>query len=357
MSRLIFVFLAIINFSSIYAQSAIGIEKEVSTVDQLAFSDPDSALVLIKKIESKLTEDRMRSKLLLAKGSALSIKHLSSAAIKAGSESYNIALKSKDSLMMIKSLGFLGNQYYILKFNKKAIYFLDQAETLLNRINDESFHQLSANIFFVKALIYKDNLDPAFAISYFNKAIAEYDKNKGSKNTVNINSAKIQIAYSLVDLKEIEKAKSIFLEVIADTKKNKNSEILSYAKVGLAVTYENKKEYNLANEILRSVEQQVKNSANINLLIETYDALTQNYYDQNKITEYDIYSKKLEKLLLQNDKNEKLSFVYLSSKNLDLQKSDYDANENLFYLYLLLIIAGGISFITLILTKIKKLKA
>ncbi len=330
----LFLMLSVFGFS----QSQNNLEKQITEVDRMAFVDPDSALVMVKKLEPKIDDSKLQSKLLLAKGSAYSVKHLSSAALKSGFEALDVSQKSQDSLMMVNTLGFIGNQYYILKLNRKAINYLNRAETIIDFLKDPSLNQMSANIYFVKALIYKDNLDPAFAITYFDKAINEYNKNNDRSSILNRNITRIQKGYSLIDIGKADEAEKLFLEVINEADRFKMSEVSNYAKVGLAITYDNKKDFLKANQILLDTEKKIGKTGNVGLLTEVYDALSQNYLNQNNAPQYFYYNQKLEKNLLTNDDVEKKSFSDLLRKNLETQNSEFDNNQKLFYLFVILII-------------------
>lgn len=350
---ILFLIFSIFGFS----QSEKNLEKQISEVDRMAFVDPDSALVMVKKLKPKIDDDRLLSKLLLSKGSAYSVKHLSSAALKSGFESLDISQKSKDSLTMVNALGFIGNQYYILKLNKKAINYLNRAETIIDFVNDPSLNQMSANIYFVKALIYKDNLDPAFAITYFDKAINEYNKHNDRSSILNRNITKIQKGYSLIDIGKPDEAEAIFLEVINESDDNKMSEVSNYAKVGLAITYDNKKDFVKANQILLDTEKKIGNTGNVGLLTEVYDALSQNYLNQHNAPQYFFYNQKLEKNLLENDEIEKKSFSDLLKKNVETQNLEFDNNQKMFYLFIGLIILFTIISLFYIRKKINHLKS
>lgn len=351
-------YLLFLIFSSfVFPQSENTLEKQITEVDRMAFVDPDSALVMVKKLEPKIDNDKLQSKLLLAKGSAYSVKHLSSAALKSGFEALDISQKSQDSLMMVNTLGFIGNQYYILKLNKKAINYLNRAETIIDFLKDASLNQMSANIYFVKALIYKDNLDPAFAITYFDKAINEYNKNKDRSSILNRNITKIQKGYSLIDIGKADEAEELFLNVIDESERYKMSEVSSYAKVGLAITYDNKKDFTKANRILLDTEKKIGNTGNVGLLTEVYDALSQNYLNQNDAPQYFSYNQKLEKNLLENDEIEKKSFSDLLRKNIETQNDEFDNNQKMFYLFAVLIILSSIIALFYINKKIRHLKS
>lgn len=340
-----------------FSQSDSKLEKQIAEVDRMAFVDPDSALVLVKKLEPKLNDERLQSKLLLAKGSAYSVKHLSSAALKSGFEALDISQKSQDSLMMVNTLGFIGNQYYILKLNKKAINCLNRAETIIDFLKDGSLDQMSANIYFVKALIYKDNLDPAFAITYFDKAIFEYNKNNDRSSVLNRNITKIQKGYSLLDIKKADEAEKLFLEVIDESERYKLFEVSYYANVGLATTYDNRKDHIRANKILSETEQKIGKTGNVGLLTEVYDGLSQNYFNQNDASKYFFYNQKLERSLLENDEIEKISFSDLLKKNIESQNSEFENNQRKFYLVIILTILFTIISLIYIRKRINALKS
>ena len=238
---------------------------------------------------------------------------------------------------MINSLGFIGNQYYILKLNKKAINYLNRAETIIDYLNDNSLQQVTANIYFVKALIYKDNLDPEFAIRYFDKAINEYNKSKDKSSLLNINITKMQKGYSLIEMGKSKEAEIIFTDVIRESEKNKIAEVYSYARIGLAASLEGQKDFIKANQILLETEKQIGKSQNIEMLTEIYDALSQNYLVQNNEKRYFFYNKKLENNLLKNDEIEKKSFSDLLDKNLEQQESEIENNQKLFWMFVILI--------------------
>ena len=356
MKKVLYLLFLILSVSG-FSQTETGLEKQVSEVDRMAFVDPDSALVMVKKLTPKIDEDKLKSKLLLAKGSAYSVKHLSSAALRSGFEALDISQKSQDSLMMVNTLGFIGNQYYILKLNKKAINYLNRAETIINFLKDESLDQMSANIYFVKALIYKDNLDPAFAITYFDKAINQYKKYNDQSSLLNKNITKIQKGYSLIDIGKADEAEALFQEVINESGRYKMSEVSSYAKVGLAITYDNKKDFIKANKILLDTEKKIGKTGNVGLLTEVYDALSQNYLNQNLAPQYFFYNQKLETNLLTNDDIEKKSFSDLLKKNIELQNDEFENNQNIFYLFVILIIFFAIGSLFYIVKKINRLKS
>ncbi len=357
MKKALFILLFFISiFGFAQSESNALLEKQITETDRMSFVDPDSALVMAKKIEPKIDDDRLRSKLLLAKGSAYSVKHLSSIALKLGFESLDNSQKAKDSLMMINALGFIGNQYYILKLNKKAINYLNKAETIIDLLNDNSVNLVTANIYFVKALIYKDNLDSDFAIRYFDKAINEYNKINDRSSILNKNITKIQKGYSLIDVGKTNEAEAIFSEVIKEAERYKISEFYSYARIGLAAAYENKKEFDKANHILLETEKQIGNTPNIGMLIEVYDALSQNYLGQNNKEKYFYYNRKLENNLIKNEEIEKKSFSDLLNKNIESQNSELENNQKMFYLFIILIFLFTIGSLFYIKKRINHLK-
>ncbi|UQB68406.1 tetratricopeptide repeat protein [Epilithonimonas zeae] len=358
MKTLLFIFF-LMSSQAVFGQSEnnVKLEEQITSADRMAFVNPDSALTTLKKLEPKIDGGRLKSKFLLAKGSAYSVKHLSSDALKCGFESLNNSQKGKDSLMMINALGFIGNQYYILKLNKKAINYLNKAETIIDYLNDDSLQQVTANIYFVKALIYKDNLDSEFAIRYFDKAINEYKKSKDKSTLLNVNITKMQKGYSLIDIGRADEAESIYLEVVKETEFHKISELYPYAKIGLAAVYESKKQFEKANKILLEAEKQIRNTSNIGMLTEVYDALSQNYLGQNDKEKYFYYSQKLENHLLQNDEIEKKSFSDLLNKNIESRDLELENNQRLFGIFIILIFLIVLGSLFYIKKRINQLKS
>ncbi|MFC4165355.1 hypothetical protein ACFOWU_16930 [Epilithonimonas zeae] len=358
MKTLLFIFF-LMSSQVVFGQSEdnVKLEEKITSADRMAFVNPDSALTTLKKLEPKIDGGRLKSKFLLAKGSAYSVKHLSSDALKFGFESLNNSQKGKDSLMMINALGFIGNQYYILKLNKKAINYLNKAETIIDYLNDDSLQQVTANIYFVKALIYKDNLDSEFAIRYFDKAINEYKKSKDKSTLLNVNITKMQKGYSLIDIGRSDEAESIYLEVVKETEYHKISELYPYAKIGLAAVYESKKQFEKANKILLEAEKQIRNTSNIGMLTEVYDALSQNYLGQNDKEKYFYYSQKLENHLLQNDDIEKKSFSDLLNKNIESRDLELENNQRLFGMFVILIFLIVFGSLFYIKKRINRLKS
>lgn len=338
------------------SESHIQLEKEISAADRMAFANPDSALVTLKRLEPKLDNERLKIKFLLAKGSAYSVKHLSSDALRLGLAALDKSEKSNDSLMIINSLGFIGNQYYILKLNKKAINYLNRAETIIDYLNDNSLRQVTANIYFVKALIYKDNLDPEFAIRYFDKAINEFNKSKDKSSLLNINITKMQKGYCLIEIGRPKEAETIFYDVIRESEKNKIAEVYPYARIGLAASLEGQKNFIKGNQILLETEKQIGKSQNIEMMTEIYDALSHNYLMQNDEERYFFYNQKFENSLLKNEEIEKKSFSDLLEKNIESQNLELKNNQNYFYFFVLLIFLITSVFLFYIKKSIKHLK-
>lgn len=356
MKKYCFLFFVLLGFLS-FAQSGESVlEKEIAKIDRMAFTNPDSALLMTKKLEPKIENDRLKGQLLLAKGSAYSVMNLSSEALKAGFESLSLAEKSKDSLSMVNSLGFIGNQYYILKLNKKAINYLNRAETIIDMLRNPDMNNMIGNNYFVKALIYKDNLDTEFAIRYFDKAIDAYSNLKERSSLLNKNITKIQKGYSLIDLGKTDEARIIFEEVINEAEQYKIAEIYSYAQIGLAATYEAKKQFGKATGILLKTEKQVQNTSNIGMLTELYDALSNDYWNLQDAPKYFFYSQKLESSLLKNDKMESRSFSDLLKKNVDSKNSELKDNQNSFTFFIILIILSALIILFFIKKRIDVLK-
>jgi len=352
-------YLYILLFIGIYAhsQSYEKIDSMIMQADMMIFNDPDSALEMSNKIEPLAKNSDRLSSLLLVKGGAYSAKHLSADALKYGFEAYSIAEKSKDSTMMIKSLGFIGNQYYILQFGKKAINYLDKAEKLINMQPDiAAVHHINANIYFMKGLNYKDNLDSNFAIKYFDKAIQEYQKSEDPKRSIiNMSIVEIQKAYCLMDINQLDDAEKLFLKVLQTTNKQKMTDIQSFTKIGLATLYDRKKEFVKANKLLMETQKEIGQTSNINMLVEVFDALSQNYLHQNNAEKYYYYSRKYAEITNQKELIDSQSISQLLKKTNENYSRENNLNERKFWLYLIFIISFSSLILIFLFRKSNKL--
>lgn len=303
-------------------------EKTLADIDRISLQNPDSALILINKIEAKLTDNNLKSKLLISKGNAFSLKHLSSESLNSGFEAYNIANKSRDSLMMINSLCFIGNQYYIMKMNGKALNYLTRAERLIDlSASDDSVDYINANIFFVKGLIYKDKLDPVFALEYFDKAIDNYKKVDPKKSSYNLLITQIQKAYSLGDLNKTDEAQKILNETLISAGKEKLNEIENYAKIALANIATKSGNYEKSNDILLQVEKKLDQKENSLMFLEIEEAITNNFFLTKDLQNYSLYSLKYERSLLENEKKETKSLSDLSTVNSNFNEEETRENS------------------------------
>ena len=104
-------------------------------------------------------------------------------------------------------------------------------------------------------------------------------------------------------------------------------------------------------------EKRIGNTGNVGLLTEVYDALSQNYLNQNNAIQYFYYNQKLEKNLLTNDEVEKKSFSDLLGKNIETQNEEFDNNQKMFCLFAVLIILFTIISLFYIREKINVLKS
>lgn len=314
-------------------------EKTLAEIDRISLENPDSAIVLINRIESQLQNTNFKSRLLLSKGNAFSLKHLSSESLNSGFEAYEIAGKAKDSLMMINSLSFIGNQYYIIKMNSEALNYLTKAEKLIDRISgNKQLNYINANIFFVKGLIYKDKLDPNFALEYFNKAIDNYKKTDSEKSSYNMLITLIQKAYSLGDLNRVGEARKILELTIISSEKNNLKEVGNYAKIALATIATKSGDYEESNKILLEVEQKLDQKENSLMLLEIDEAMTSNYFLTKDLENYKVYSQKYEKSLLENEMKEAKSISDISVVNNNLIEKEKKESYRYFLLFLLIFI-------------------
>lgn len=221
-------------------------QKKMKELELLIYNNPDQAIETGLKISQTVKPqnyvDFVSINLFL--GEAYAAKQEYSKALFHGKEAYNKVKNTSHYTEQIKSLGFLANQYYVLQRDDQLNYYLNQSEQMLYKHNlPEEFRYLAGNVYFIRALNYKENLDCNFAITYFNKAINEYKFSKSPNKKVNLSVIYIQKAYCQLDFQQLDSAKSNFLKAYQISSKYQITENIVYAQLGLANVLTAKKQF------------------------------------------------------------------------------------------------------------------
>ncbi|WP_027381968.1 tetratricopeptide repeat protein [Epilithonimonas caeni] len=165
-----------------------------------------------------------------------------------------LSKEKNDTINQIRFLSMLGNQYQQLNMNNDAKKNLDAAENLINVIKlPKNLLFIKGNVYNVKGIVFKNELNCEFAIKYFDKALDVYNK-LPSEDVITTNKLLIDIqkAVCLESLGHSGEAESIYKMIL----KGNNPGIgynKYFASVGLADIYLKRNEVDNADEILQTI--------------------------------------------------------------------------------------------------------
>lgn len=289
----------------------------------LIYTKPDEAIRLIEKILVKADKDSsLRVSSLIIAASAYTEKSYNDKAIKCLVQAQEIVERKKDFVNQIRILGLLGYQYQNLQMNEKARFYLDAAEQVdKSHPLPDSLQYLKGNIFSIKGLSYRDDLDCDFANKYFNKAIATYKaaKNDSLSNT-NLSVIYIHKGYCFIDKGVLDSATYVFQQAEDLIRKNKlQPDILIMQKTGMAKIYSLKKEYLASIQLLNDALKISKNIPQLDSHTQIYQLLSENYLQINDLEHYKYFNK------LYSDNMERLSE---SEKRMFARTISFEYNEN-----------------------------
>ncbi|SHK73017.1 tetratricopeptide repeat protein [Epilithonimonas mollis] len=215
-----------------------------------------------------------------------------------------MAKENKDTVNQIRFLSMLGNQYQQINMNADAKKNLDEAENLINSAplpKDLLFIQ--GNVYNVKGIVFKSELNCEFAIKYFDKALAVYNALPDEEVTLtNRLLIDIQKAHCLESIGKIQEAEQLYTEVL-ESKNNGLGYNRYFASVGLISIYLKRGELDKAGQLLKTI--------NVNDFIQYDLELTSLYY--RSMAEYSYLHKNYQSYLYYFDKyNQTLLNIYKS---------------------------------------------
>lgn len=261
----------------------------------LVYTQPAEAVRLSEKALSMANgNSSIQMTSLIIAASAYAEKSDSDMAIKRLLQAKKIVDDKKDFINQIRILGLLGYQYQSMQMNEKARFYLDTAEQM-SRLHSlpDSLQYLKGNIYSIKALSYRDDLDCNFANKYFNKAIGIYKASKNkSLSTTNLSVTYIHKGYCFIEMQQLDSAVYVFRQAEDLIRKNNlQRDILVMQKTGLANVYFLRKDYSGSIRILDEALEISKELSQIDLHTEIYKLLSENYLQVNDLKNYRHFNK------------------------------------------------------------------
>lgn len=341
------------------AQSQKKIDSLLKKANLMVFDNPDKAIKLIESLPNSLKDDDenfFNSQLTLA--SAYTAKGNNKKAIDYGLNAYTFGEKKNNFKQQIRALGFLANQYYNLNMRTEANFYLNKAENIIsNHPKIEGLEITKGNIYFIKGLNFKSNLDCNFAVNYFEKAIQEYGKsNDYTSAMLNISIVQIQKAYCFIEQKKIDEAKQLIEQSLKTSTENNFTEHIVNAEIALAQIFYVQGDYKKSQEILIKTSERVDSSSGLSLKLDLYGSLSAKSLEIKDYTNYHKYS---ELYLVAKNSNDSLalhSVQNLLNENAATKNKELRDEEKKYTLGSILIMFLSLILLGFLLYRIKKHK-
>jgi len=290
-------------------------DELLNQANALIYSEPDKSIEIAKKIYAESGNDtRIKMAALIVSGTAYSEKFDVEKSIENLQQALEIAEKEKDYINQIRILSLLGYQYQILEINEKTHYYLDRAEAIMEKYPlPDSLIYLRGNNYSIKALAYEKSLDCGFAIEYLNKSINIYKKLKESEiGQTNLCIAYLNKADCFLKNNNLDSARVALNKISQSTEKfNMADDILVSQNISLGKYYYLKKDYNQSIKYLKTALGIAEKLAQIDIDLEIYQLLSENYLAINDIEKYEYYSGLYSEARSNVSEAEKRSITYI----------------------------------------------
>lgn len=221
-------------------------------------------------------------------------------------------LKIKTSLLISVAI-----QYEQMELFSKSFETLDEADIYLAKLPDGLYEKYfeTGRSYAIRGMIYKSQSNSEIALEKFLISVANFEKIKEKKRAyVNLSIVYYNIGSCYLNLDELEKAKSAFLEAINYAQKNQAKSLEAFGLKGLAEMYKQKHENQTALNLLNKAESLCKNTGDLALSEGIYKEMSENYLAMGKSTLYQIYNNKFFAIRFKREQNE-LSSINLSIDN------------------------------------------
>lgn len=252
--KLFTVILFICAASLFNAQKDKKIDQLIKSANTLVFKNPQKSIEIgnsILKDKNISTGYKISSYMLISNGySALNDFQRS---IEFAITANELSEQSNDHANQIRTLGLIGNQYIRIEMRDEAWHYLNRADKLSQTVKlPDSMKYLIGNINLLKGFLYKRSLDCGHAIKNFNRAISDFQKNRGNGfAVVNLGQAYIHKGYCMMPINK-DSAQISFQKGLMDARKNGAKALECNALIGLCQIMTARKEYHSSTDTLQN---------------------------------------------------------------------------------------------------------
>lgn len=179
------------------------------------YTSPKAAMKTAQAVFKKTSDDQTKISALITIINAEMLLGKAKSAVDHCNEAIALSQKTKNVYQEITVLSMLGNQYQVMMMTENAKKCLDKAENMMNAVKmPDSLQFMKGNLYNIKGIVFRDELNCEFALKYFDKALDVYRQQKNDRFSVtNQALINIQKASCLLSDGNIDAAEKIFKEV------------------------------------------------------------------------------------------------------------------------------------------------
>ena len=339
-------------FLNLNAQDII--QKELEQAQTFIYQKkPQEAVDLGLAIYEKATDLETRITALITLVNGYTSLNENDKAMSYAVQAKDIAKKSGDSHLQVRTLGLLGEQYQIYHLNSISREYLKMAEKLLNDPNlpKEVVAVSHGNIYAVIGNSYKGQIDCKYAIENYDKAITAYQSVPSHSNAQN-NLALVYLEKGncLIEIGDFKNAEINYKKAKNFASANGLLEYLNFAELGLAKVETKRKEFSFSVARLSALIQDTLSVTPSNVQLQTYTLLKENYKQINDAESYLLVQQKYVKSLDQINEIEDSNFQQILNF---IQNTTFDEKPNTLIRKIIIYMLGGF-LILIILHEIKR---
>jgi len=316
-------------------------DKQLEEATSLIFTNPEKSVQISTRMLQEAKDYKTKIIALSKLVNAQMVLGDISQVIRNCNQGIEMAKENEDKINQIRFLSMLGNQYQQINMNADAKKNLDEAENLINATplpKDLLFIQ--GNVYNVKGIVFKSELNCEFSIKYFDKALDVYNRLPAEDVTVtNRLLIDIQKAHCLESIGKIQEAEKLYNEVL-DSKDNGLGYNKYFASVGMVDIYLKRKDLDRAEQVLKTINVKDFIQYDSELTSQYYRLMAQNSYLRKNFKSYLYYFDKYNGSLLQISKsqNEMIEKLVIDDNANYIQKSNKAVMMNLIIISILIIV-------------------
>jgi tetratricopeptide (TPR) repeat protein len=329
-------------------------EKLLTEAKDLIYKNPEQTVAKAKEVLNKSSNENTKVSALITMINAQMVLGQAKNVIDNCNAALKIARSEKDTVNEILLLAMLGNQYQAMMMTEEAKKYLDLAENKMNSANlPKDLFYIKGNVYNIKGIIFRGELNCEFALKYFEKAIDVYKVlPKNNINEVNQLLIEIQKGFCLISQGQPDLAQKSFLKVLNENAKIDLGYNKYFAQVGLSEILTSQKKYAESLRLLDEIPLNISDNYDPELTSMYYLSKSKNFLGLGDLQNYILFYKKYDTETGKMNSGQD-EIINQTIKDFKLESEKKSTEIRLLNLSLLLVISAFLVFLTVFLIKKK----